>query len=77
MIKRFRDFWERDIINKLIMLVSLLLAGVVFAFIYLLANLPGEKSLIDAVSMILPKPSRTSADPLVLYSRMDYDPPGL
>ncbi|MBK8422262.1 thermonuclease family protein [Candidatus Villigracilis saccharophilus] len=65
MIKRFRDFWERDIINKLIMLVSLLLAGVVFAFIYLLANLPGEKSLIDAVSMILPKPSRTSADPLV------------
>jgi endonuclease YncB( thermonuclease family) len=63
-MKRLRDFWEQDVINKLIVLVSLLLVGMLFVFIYLLANLPGDKSLIDAVSIILPKPSPTHADTL-------------
>jgi len=54
-MKRLLNFWKRDIINKLIVVVSILLAGGIFAFIFLLTNLPDGKSLSDAVSLILPK----------------------
>ncbi len=63
MIKYLRDFWEQDIINKLIVIVSLLLVGVFFAFVYLLTNLPDGKSLRGAIAQLFPSALRSEVDP--------------
>ncbi|NOT04173.1 MAG: hypothetical protein HOP27_06200 [Anaerolineales bacterium] len=61
-MKRFIDFWKQDIINKFIVIVSLLLVGGVFAFFFMLTNMPDGKSLRDAVSEILPKLSASETE---------------
>ena len=78
-MKRLLNFWKRDIINKLIVVVSILLAGGIFAFIFLLTNLPDGKSLSDAVSLILPKTSTPvsvvpTTTPLVFQSTPTFIP---
>lgn len=56
-MKRFVIFWKQDLINKLIVVISLLLAAGVIAFLYLIANIPEGKSLRGAFSEIIPLPS--------------------
>jgi endonuclease YncB( thermonuclease family) len=76
-MKRLIDFWKQDIINKLIVIVSLLLVGGVFAFINMLTNLPDGKSLSDAVSQLLPNSSGSITEqPLVNTSKWTATPLG-
>ncbi len=61
-MKKFILFWKKDIINKLIVLTSMLLVAGAFAFIFMVLNMPEGKSFRDALSQILPVQS--TADPL-------------
>jgi endonuclease YncB( thermonuclease family) len=48
------DFWKKDIINKLIVVVLLVLTGGVFVFGWMILNMPQGKSLSEAFADILP-----------------------
>jgi len=64
-MKKFILFWNKDIINKLIVLVSIMLAAGVFAFIFMIFNMPEGKSLSEAVSAIIPLPSTSDPDSIL------------
>ena len=53
-MKFILSFWRRDIINKLIVIVFLALVGGVFAFGWLIFNMPQGKSLSDAFANFIP-----------------------
>jgi len=53
-MKSLIAFWKRDIINKLIVIVMLALAGAGLAFIWLIFNMPQGMSLQDAFSDFIP-----------------------
>lgn len=53
-IKPLLDFWKKDIINKLIILVLLGLVGGAFAFVWMIFNMPQGRSLSEAFADILP-----------------------
>ncbi|MBI5945399.1 MAG: thermonuclease family protein [Chloroflexi bacterium] len=59
-MKKLIDFWNKDIINKLIIIISMMLVMGVFAFIFMIFNMPEGKSLREAISEFMPSPS-TSA----------------
>ncbi len=53
-MKSLIAFWKKDIINKLIILVSLALVVGVAGFAYILLNMPAGRSFLEAFSDILP-----------------------
>jgi len=61
-MKKIIDFWNRDIINKLIILISSLLVAGALAFIFMLFNVPEWKSLGDALSSILPGSAASNSE---------------
>ena len=53
-MKSLLVFWKKDIINKLIVIVLMGLVGAVFAFGWLILNMPQGRSLTDAFADFLP-----------------------
>ena len=53
-MKKLLEFWKQDVINKFIVVITVLLLGVFGAFFMMLANMPAGKSLRGAASDILP-----------------------
>ena len=53
-MKSLLAFWKKDIINKLIVLVIMGLVGAVFAFGWLIFNMPQGRSLTEAFTDFLP-----------------------
>lgn len=53
-MKKFILFWKKDIINKFIVIVSLMLAAGMVAFIMMIVNMPDQKNFREAVSEIFP-----------------------
>lgn len=64
-MKKFILFWKKDFINKLIVIISMMLAVGVLAFIYMLFNMPEGKSLRDAVSEMIPIPPTSDPDSIL------------
>jgi endonuclease YncB( thermonuclease family) len=58
-LKNLVDFWKKDIINKMIVLVLLLLLLAGAAFIFMLFNLPGGKSPFGIVNEFFPSTTPT------------------
>ena len=65
---RFIVFWKKDIINKLIVLISLLLTAGIFVFLYLIFNMPEGKSLVGAISEIIPLPSTATPEAQFIFT---------
>ena len=61
-MKSLLDFWKKDIINKLIVIVLLGLAVAVFAFGWLIFNMPQGRSLTEAFADFLPQQSTPTFD---------------
>jgi endonuclease YncB( thermonuclease family) len=61
-MKLFLDFWKKDIINKLIVIVLLGLVGAVFAFGWLIFSLPQGRSLTKAFADLLPQQATPTFD---------------
>jgi endonuclease YncB( thermonuclease family) len=61
-MKNFILFWKKDIINKLIIILSAVLAAGVLVFIFMLFNMPEGKSLSEAISEIIPIPATSDPD---------------
>ncbi|MBI5962908.1 MAG: thermonuclease family protein [Chloroflexi bacterium] len=61
-MKKFILFWKKDIINKLIVITSTMLAVGAFALTYMIFNMPEGKSLSEAVSEIIPFPPTSDPD---------------
>lgn len=74
-MKKIIGFWNKDIINKLIIIISMMLVIGVFAFIYMIFNMPEGKSLREAVSELMPGPS--TAAPADLAAAPSVTPTGL
>ena len=56
-MKKIIRFWQADLVNKLILLVSLALVSGVLAMLFLLLNLPGEKTLARRLGEYFPSPT--------------------
>jgi endonuclease YncB( thermonuclease family) len=67
-MQRFIVFWKRDIINKLIVIISLLVAGGGVALVFLIITMPSGKSLGDAFSQLRPLPPMATPTIQVLTS---------
>lgn len=61
-MKNFILFWKKDIINKLIIILSTVLAAGILVFIFMLFNMPEGKSLREAVSELIPIPATSDPD---------------
>jgi endonuclease YncB( thermonuclease family) len=61
-MKSFLVFWKKDIINKLIVIVLLGLVGAVFAFGWLIFNIPQGRSLTEAFADFLPEQATPTFD---------------
>jgi endonuclease YncB( thermonuclease family) len=69
-------FWKKDIINKLIVLVSLALAAGVFALIWVVVNTPKGRSLTEAFAdMMYVSPTPTIDYKALLVTVEVTDPP--
>jgi endonuclease YncB( thermonuclease family) len=53
-MQRFIVFWKKDLLNKLIVVISLSLVGGGLVFFYLVGTMPAGKSLAGAVSEYIP-----------------------
>lgn len=85
-MKKLFQFWKQDIINKLIVVVSILLVGGAAALVVMLFNLPQGESVRDifaelpfinpqSVSTIPPFVPPATATPLVLMTATQFVPP--
>ena len=61
-MKKFILFWKKDIINKLIVVISALLVAGLLAMTYMIFNMPEGKSLSEAVSELIPFPPTSDPD---------------
>lgn len=61
-MKSFLAFWKKDIINKLIVIVIFGLVSVVFAFGWLIFNMPQRRSLTEAFADFLPEQATPTFD---------------
>jgi endonuclease YncB( thermonuclease family) len=61
-MKSFLVFWKKDIINKLIVIVLMGLVGAVFAFGWLIFNMPQGRSLTEAFADFLPEQATPTFD---------------
>jgi len=61
-MKSLLAFWKKDIINKLIIIVLLGLVGAVFAFGWLIFNMPQGRSLTEAFADFLPQQATPTFD---------------
>jgi endonuclease YncB( thermonuclease family) len=61
-MKSFLAFWNKDIINKLIIIVLMGLVGAVFAFGWLILNMPQGRSLTEAFADFLPEQATPTFD---------------
>jgi endonuclease YncB( thermonuclease family) len=61
-MKSLIAFWKKDIINKLIIIVLLGLAGMVFVFGWLIFNMPQGRSFSEAFADFLPRQATPTFD---------------
>lgn len=59
-MKSLLAFWKKDIINKLISAVLFLLLAAMVAFLFMITNLPGDKSLGGVFSQFFISPTPTT-----------------
>lgn len=60
------DFWNKDIINKLIVIISVLLVLAIFAFIILILNMPAGRTVSGAIGEYFPT---ATLEPKVVLTR--------